>query len=120
MVKKNAKPKTCEKKLCYGLESVAAVIEIRGSSLVSYKGKFEEDIKTKQILNKKVAGRHRSIKWLYLTFREREKTRSTFASNYVQLCRKYLGQDFFYLRESTTKKIIPGEWERFVKALLDP
>ena len=123
MIRKDAKSKTQEKIPRYDLKSVAAIIEIRGSSLVSlasYEGKFEEDIKTRKTLSKQTAGRHSNIKWLYLALREREKTKREYVCNYVKLCKERLGQDFFYLRETTTKKTIQGEWKRFVKALLDP
>lgn len=117
MVKKDCKPVASEKTLCYDLESVVAVFEIRGYGLVNYKDRLEDDVKVKRDRFEEIKAKKRDVKCLYLTFQEREITKGT---DYDRLSRKYLGPSFFSLRESTTQKVREGEWNRFVKALFGP
>jgi hypothetical protein len=117
MVKKDSKPVASEETPCYELESIVAVVEIRGHGLVNYKERLEDDVKAKRDRFEEIKARKRDVICLYLTFQEREKTKGT---DYDGLSRKHLGPGFFSLRESTTQKVRDGEWNRFVKALLGP
>jgi hypothetical protein len=117
MVKRGSRRVASEKTPRYNLESIASVIEVKGHGLVDYKSKLEDDVKTKHARFEDIRAKSRHTKCLYLTLQEREVTRGT---NYVEVSRRHLGSHFFSLRESTTQKVIEGEWKRFVKALLDP
>jgi hypothetical protein len=118
MVKKDTKPVASEKTPCYELESIVAVVEIRGHGLVNYKDRLEDDVKVKRDRFEEIkAKKKRDVTCLYLTFQEREITKGT---DYDRLSRKHLGPSFFSLRESTTQKVRDGEWNRFVKALIGP
>jgi len=117
MVKKGSIPIASEKTPCYSLRSIAAVIEIRGHGLVNYKERLEEDVRAKHTRFEDIRARNKDTKCLYLTLQEREVTKGT---DYVHLSMKYLGSDFFSLRESTTQVTREGEWKRFIKALLCP
>ena len=117
MVKKDSRPVASEKTPCYRLEAIAAVIEIRGSGLVNYKDRLEEDVKAKRTRFEDIKAINKNIKCLYLTLQEREITKGT---NYDQLSKKHLGSDYFCLRESTTQTAKAAEWKRFVRALLGP
>lgn len=115
MVKKDARPMVYKGMQYYDPKSVDAIIEIRGYGLVAHKDKLKGIAKSKHDLFEEIKRRDAHIKCLYLTLQEREISRGT---NYVKLSKRFLRQNFFYLRESTKQRIISKEWERFIKALL--
>lgn len=115
MVKKDARTMVYKGKQYYDTKSVDAIIEIRGYGLIADKDRLKGMMKSKHDLYKEIKRRYAHIKCLYLTLQEREISKGT---DYVKLSKKFLGQNFFYLRESTTQRIISREWKRFIKALL--
>ena len=102
----------------YKLEDITVAIEVRGHGWVEKADELEDAIKRKKDCFDGIKAKNKGMKCLYLTLEERRKTKD--GTSYHALSKKFLGSDYFSLRDSTTKMMNPHEWENFVHSMVQP